>query len=67
MRLIRLPEVLNRVGLSRSQIYNMCDNGTFPRALLLGPRAIAWNEEEIHDWMMAKIRERDRREEACVL
>lgn len=61
MRLIRLPEVLHKVGLCRSQVYNMCDKGTFPKPVSLGTRTVAWNEDEIHDWMMSKIRQRDAR------
>ncbi|EPT9252282.1 AlpA family transcriptional regulator [Vibrio alginolyticus] len=61
MRLIRLPELLHKVGLSRAQIYNMCHNNLFPKPISLGAKAVAWHEDEIDDWMMSKVRQRDAR------
>ena len=67
-RLIRLPEVLSRTGYGRTSIYRKMEEGTFPKCLKLdGPpseskifdcRAIAWIEEEIDQWVEARIRER---------
>lgn len=50
-RLIRLPEVMNRVSLSRTSIYNRMNDGTFPKPVKLGPRAIAWQESSIDEWI----------------
>jgi len=55
LRLIRLPEVKSRTGLSRSEIYRRIAAGTFPRALKLGERASAWNSREVDGWIFAKI------------
>ena len=54
-RLIRLPEVKQRVGLGRSTIYRLMDLGTFPKARKLGLRAIAWSEAEIDGWIAGKL------------
>lgn len=54
-RLIRLPEVRQRVGLGRSTIYRLMDMGAFPKARKLGPRAIAWSEAEIDEWIVGKL------------
>lgn len=54
-RLIRLPEVRQRVGLGRSTIYRLMELGSFPKARKLGPRAIAWSEGEIDSWIKAKL------------
>ena len=47
---LRLPAVIERVGLSRSTIYQMMEDGRFPRAVKLGERAIGWPVERIESW-----------------
>ena len=59
-RLIRLPEVRQRVGLGRSTIYRLMELGSFPKARKLGPRAIAWSEGEIDSWIEGKLTDRAR-------
>ena len=44
---LRLPEVQIRTGKSRSSIYQGMKDGTFPTAIRIGPRAVAWLELEI--------------------
>jgi predicted DNA-binding transcriptional regulator AlpA len=46
-RLIRLPEVIARVGLKRSSIYQRMAEGRFPKGRSLGPRCAVWVESEI--------------------
>lgn len=55
-RLVRLPEVMKRVGLSRSAIYKRMSEGSFPRSRSLGPKCAVWVESEIDAWI-AKISE----------
>lgn len=59
MKVIRLPELTSRIGLSKSQVYKMCRRGSFPKPMKLGPRASAWVEEEVNQWMLSKIHQRD--------
>ncbi len=40
-RLLRLPEVVHRVGLSRTTIYSLISTGEFPRQIVIAPRAVA--------------------------
>ena len=44
IRFLRLPEVLERTGLSRSTIYVRLAEGRFPRPVRLGGRAVGWIE-----------------------
>jgi prophage regulatory protein len=60
VRMLRLPEVVNRTALSRSQIYRLIDLGTFPRQIQLGERAAGWVEEEVDSWLRERI-ERSRK------
>ena len=56
-RILRLPTVKARTGLSRSTIYLRISKGHFPRPVSLGGRAVGWIEAEVHDWLMSKIEE----------
>lgn len=54
-RILRLPEVKTRTGLSRSTIYERIKAGTFPRHISLGVRSVGWLESEIDGWIAARI------------
>ncbi|HCF5259802.1 helix-turn-helix transcriptional regulator [Pseudomonas aeruginosa] len=66
MRIIRLKEVINSTGLARSTIYKHIGEGTFPRPVSLGDRCVGWVDSEVHDWILARIEERDLAEGAAV-
>jgi prophage regulatory protein len=51
IRFLRLPEVCNRVGLQRSQIYAMERAGKFPHRVKLTARASVWRSDEIAAWI----------------
>ncbi|PLR64539.1 AlpA family transcriptional regulator [Pseudomonas sp. QC2] len=59
MRIIRLKDVINSTGLARSTIYKYIDEGTFPKSVSLGERCVGWVEGEVHEWILARIEERD--------
>ena len=54
-RLLRLPEVIERTGLSRSSLYQRINQGTFPKPIKLGKRASAWPCSEIDQWVELTI------------
>ncbi|MCH9006256.1 MAG: AlpA family transcriptional regulator [Proteobacteria bacterium] len=56
-KLCRLPEVINRTGLSRSAVYDLISKDKFPSQVNLGPRTVGWVENEITDWIDARIEE----------
>jgi prophage regulatory protein len=53
--ILRLSTVKSRTGLSRSTIYLRMSQGTFPRQISLGGRAIGWIENEIEGWLSHQI------------
>lgn len=55
-RLIRLPEVMMRVGLGRSSIYRKMSEGRFPRSRSISPKYAVWIEAEIDEWINCLIR-----------
>ncbi len=56
-RILRLPEVRSRTGLSRSSLYERMHEKTFPMSISLGGRNVGWLESEIDAWIDARIRE----------
>ncbi|MCY4654385.1 MAG: AlpA family phage regulatory protein [Dehalococcoidia bacterium] len=46
MKVLRLLAVLERIGLSRSTLWRLINDGEFPEPIKLGPRATGWLEEE---------------------
>lgn len=58
-RLLRLPEVMHRVGLKRSAIYQRMSEGRFPKSRSLGPKCAVWVEAEIDEWIMYVTVDRD--------
>jgi len=58
-RFIRLREVSNMTGLSKSSIYDYMNAGLFPRSCSLGCRSVAWVESEVEQWIENQIAQRD--------
>ena len=63
--ILRLPEVKNRTGLSRSAIYEKIADGTFPKQLKLGCKSSGWILSEIDQWINDRIAERDAARDAA--
>jgi len=53
--ILRLPAVKARTGLSRSTIYLRIAEGSFPKPVSLGGRAVGWIEAEVNDWLKQQI------------
>jgi prophage regulatory protein len=60
-KIVRLPGVKILTGLSRSTIYLREAEGSFPRRVSLGGRAVGWVEAEVEAWLDQQIeRSRER-------
>jgi prophage regulatory protein len=57
-RFLRLSDVKERTGLSRSTIYLSISKGNFPKNVSLGPRCVGWLESEIDSWIQDRIHQR---------
>jgi prophage regulatory protein len=53
--ILRLPAVKARTGLSRSSIYLHALQGTFPKPINIGPRAVGWLDSDIAGWLEKRI------------
>jgi prophage regulatory protein len=60
-RFIRIKEVRELTGLSRSYIYSLSAEGLFPRSIPLVPggTARAWLNDEVMNWLEGRVAERD--------
>lgn len=54
-QVLKLSDVKVRTGKSRSSIYQSIKEGTFPRQITLGPRAVGWLESSIDQWIQGRI------------
>lgn len=50
----RRPEVERITGLSRSTLYAMMADGSFPKPVKLGKRAVGWREVDIAVWLESR-------------
>jgi prophage regulatory protein len=57
--LIRLPEVRQQVGLSRSEIYRRIARKEFPAPVPLGARAVAWVKAEVDGYVQNMVAARE--------
>lgn len=54
-RIIRLPELKNIIGIhNRSTLLRWENEGTFPKRIKIGKRAIGWILKDIEDWIEKK-------------
>ncbi|MCX8981079.1 AlpA family transcriptional regulator [Citrobacter portucalensis] len=63
IRLLRLPEVMNKTGYGKAWIYCLINDGLFPQPIKIGSRAIAFVESEVDEWIVSAI-ERSRKNAA---
>ena len=56
---IRLPAVLQKVAMSKSQIYKLIAQDQFPIPVKVSRRISCWVTLEIDDWIEKKIKQRD--------
>ena len=60
-RFLRIGDVIKMTGISKSYIYQLCNNNLFPKSVNLVPggTSVAWVESEISSWIDGRIEERD--------
>ena len=50
-RFVKLDEVKRRVGLGKSMIYRLIQEGKFPAPYKISPSASRWSNQEIVAWI----------------
>ncbi len=56
-KILRLPTVMERTGLSRSSIYAYIKKGDFPAPINISLRNVGWLETEINEFIESRISE----------
>ena len=56
-RFIKIPKVIDMVGMSKSQIYAQMADEEFPMPVKQGKRSVAWLEAEVQEWIESRIAE----------
>ncbi len=55
VRLLRLPQVCDRTGLSRSTIYELVADELLPKPVQISARTVGWVESEIDAFIRDRI------------
>lgn len=58
-KILRLPEVSQTVGFSRSHLWRLVKQGKFPQPIPLGPNSRGWLESEVQAFIAARVADRD--------
>lgn len=56
-RILRLPEVMDITGFSKSWIYELMGKGHFPTRRKIGSKSVGWDSYEIAKWVNAQLDE----------
>ena len=54
--IIRLPQVKERTGLSRSTIYGLIKLGKFKTPISLGARAVGWLDSDVDEFIAERVK-----------
>jgi prophage regulatory protein len=55
-KILRIPQVMEMTGQSRSNIYLLMGKGNFPKSIKISERSIGWLQSEIVLWIESKLR-----------
>ena len=50
LQILRLPQVLKRVGLGKTTLYAAIKRGEFPKPIRLGERSVGWKLSDLEKW-----------------
>ena len=54
-RALRIRDVCDQVGISRTHLYRLVARGLFPAPIRLSERVSVWRESEINGWLHQKF------------
>ena len=57
--ILRLPDVLARVGIKRSTLYRLVASGGFPRPVKLSGYAVGWRASDVDRWIADRVNPTD--------
>lgn len=54
MEIIRPKKLFEKIGLSRTTVWRMENEGNFPKHIRLSKQAIGWDLAKIDAWLLAR-------------
>jgi len=57
-RILRRAEVEARTGFKRAHLYHLIKEGSFPKPVPIGVRAVGWISTEIDQWINDRLHAR---------
>lgn len=58
LSVLRLNQVKQQTGMSRSLIYKLIAEGKFPRQIKLGSRSVGWFQHSINEFLASRAEEK---------
>jgi prophage regulatory protein len=58
VRILRKPEVLERLSISKSTLHTLINQGKFAMPVRLSKRRVGWIEREVDEWLEKRSTER---------
>jgi prophage regulatory protein len=55
LRLLRLPQVMQRTGLKKTKLYELQKRGSFPMRIQITSNSVGWTEEEVNVWIAGRV------------
>ena len=55
MQFLRLPQVMQRVALSKPQLYKLITQNEFPSQIKICSRISVWLESDVVEWMQQQV------------
>ncbi len=56
MKVLRISEVCEKSGCSRTTVWRLERRGEFPKRVKLSPHLVGWIDEEIVEWIASRPR-----------
>ncbi len=50
-QILRTKQVLALLGIGRTTLWRWTRQGTFPKPIRMGPRAVGWRASELQNWL----------------
>jgi len=57
-KLLRIGQVVDKIGLSRTTIWRLRRKSDFPEPAVIHGSCIAWSETELDDWIRRRLMRR---------
>lgn len=61
MKVLRMKDLVEKLSICRSSIYNLINAGDFPPSFRIHKQSVGWLESDIDEWIMKRMSGGDQR------